>query len=86
MRQQGAWIFLPQAIEVFDEKGKLLARKEIAGASEEHPASLEFVEIFTPKKKYQEFTLRLKALPSLPDWHPEKGQTGWMFLDEVFVE
>ncbi len=86
MRQQGAWIFLPQAVEVFDKKEKLIARKAITNAGEDLPPSLELVEISIPKKKYRELTLRLKALPSLPEWHPGNGQSGWVFLDEVFVE
>jgi hypothetical protein len=31
--------------------------------------------------------IRLQATPvkSLPAWHPGKGQKGWIFIDEVFV-
>ncbi len=86
MRQQGSWIFEPQAVEVFDKNGRLLASREIAGTAEERPSGLELVEISIPKKKYRELTLRLKALSSLPHWHPGKGQAGWIFVDEVFVE
>lgn len=86
MRQQSAWIFLPRTIEILAEKGGLLVQHEITNACEELPASLEIIKISLPKKKYRQLTIRLKALPVLPDWHPGKGNTGWIFADEVFME
>ena len=85
MNQQGAWIFLPKTIEVFDEKGRLLKRVELAKAATEMPPSIETVTIDLPKGRYKSLTIELSALPALPEWHPGKGNTGWFFLDEVLL-
>jgi uncharacterized membrane protein len=38
-----------------------------------------------PKKAMKYIRLQATPVKSLPAWHPGKGQKGWIFIDEVFV-
>jgi hypothetical protein len=85
LRHQGAWIFGPAEVQVFDEKGRLLASQIIADAAKEQVPSTAFIALPLPKGRHKTLTIKLLGLPALPDWHPGKGATGWIFLDEVVV-
>ncbi len=86
MQQQGAWIFLPQHIEIQDDKGKILTQKEILDAAQQLPDSLEILTLQLPKKRrLRKMAIVLTALPALPAWHDGAGNAGWIFLDEVMV-
>ncbi len=85
LRQQGAWIFGPSEVQVFDAKGRLLASQAIANAAVEQASSAGFISIQLSKGRRKSLTIKLLGLPMLPDWHPGKGSKGWIFLDEVVV-
>ncbi|MBK8565860.1 MAG: chitobiase/beta-hexosaminidase C-terminal domain-containing protein [Saprospiraceae bacterium] len=85
LQHQGAWIFGPAEVQVFDGKGRLLASQVIADAVKEQVPAVGFIALPLPKGRYKALTIKLKGLPALPDWHPGKGATGWVFLDEVVV-
>jgi uncharacterized membrane protein len=85
----GSYIMPPLAVEVWGGNDashlKLLSRNTPAQPNITQPAYLKAIELsFTPVTvKY----LKIIALPvvKLPLWHPGKGQRGWVFADEVFV-
>lgn len=35
---------------------------------------------------YRYVRVTIKPLSALPDWHPGKGQPGWVFIDEIFLQ
>jgi uncharacterized membrane protein len=85
----GSYIMPPLAVEVWggNDAGhlKLLSRKTPPQPTMSQPSYLKAVELsFTPVTvKY----LKVIAVPvaKLPLWHQGKGQRGWVFVDEVFV-
>jgi uncharacterized membrane protein len=85
----GSFIMPPLAVEVWGGNDashlKLLGRNTTQQPTMVQPAYLKAVELsFTPVTvKY----LKIVAVPvpKLPLWHPGKGQKGWVFCDEVFV-
>lgn len=85
LQQQGAWIFGPASVRVFDENGQLLASLTLARAAEQQASGLSFISTALPEGKYKSLTVKVLALPAIPDWHPGKGSPGWLFLDEVLM-
>jgi uncharacterized membrane protein len=85
----GSYIMPPLAVEVWGGNDashlKLLSRNTPPQPTMAQPGYLKAVELsFTPVTlKY----LKVIAVPvaKLPLWHPGKGQKGWVFCDEVFV-
>jgi hypothetical protein len=39
-----------------------------------------------PPGKWKYLEITVKPVPSLPAWHGGKGQKGWAFVDEVFID
>ncbi|MFY0593446.1 FN3 associated domain-containing protein [Roseivirga sp.] len=35
---------------------------------------------------YRYVRITISPLSSIPDWHPGKGQPGWLFIDEIFIQ
>ncbi|OEK02306.1 hypothetical protein BFP97_12605 [Roseivirga sp. 4D4] len=35
---------------------------------------------------YRYVRITIKPLSAIPDWHPGKGQPGWLFIDEIFLQ
>lgn len=85
LRQQGAWIFSPAKVDTYDENGQLLCGLSILNAAEAQAPGQSFAFVPLPPGKHRSLTIKVKGIPALPDWHPGKGQTGWIFLDEVVV-
>lgn len=85
----GGYIMPPVSIEVWggneEKQLKLLSRVNPQQPKMLAPAYLKAFELsFTPVTlKY----LKVIAVPvaKLPVWHPGKGDKGWVFADEVFV-
>jgi hypothetical protein len=50
------------------------------------PARIETVTLPLSGKAYKSFKLLLRQVGMLPQWHPGKGQRGWVFVDEVFFD
>lgn len=85
LQQQGSWIFGPAQVQVYDEKGRLLASQTLTDAALEQASAQTAISVALPKGRHKALTIKVLALPSIPDWHPGKGGTGWLFLDEVLV-
>jgi uncharacterized membrane protein len=84
----GASVFPPTKITIKGGKNPKNL-KTIGSLSPEMPimkrpnASIPYVIPIKPGK-YPYIEIEMLALKSLPDWHQEKGQMGFVFLDEVF--
>jgi hypothetical protein len=49
------------------------------------PMSLQGFECSFNPKQVRVLKLVGKSVQKLPNWHPGKGDIGWFFVDEVFV-
>jgi hypothetical protein len=85
LRNQDSWIFDPASVEVFNETGRLLATFFSSQSEMKLPNERSFISLTLPPGKHKSLTIKVKGLPTIPDWHPGKGGTGWFFLDEVVV-
>jgi uncharacterized membrane protein len=90
MRNTGPQIFLPGKVEVWggaDQSHlKLLGSVTPAAPLKKDPYSIMNLEC--KLKNGQPIScIKLVARPlkSVPNWHPAKGKSGWVFMDEVFL-
>lgn len=89
LKNQGAWIFLPQRIEVFyqnpDTKAfdwistKVLDAAKKDGATACHAILMPLDE----EIKTDRLVVKIYPLAQIPEGHPGKGSLGWLFLDEI---
>lgn len=84
----GSYIMPPAEIQVWDMEGKpgMIAREIPIQPKKDTPQYQKIFVLNIPEKKYRDLRLVIKHLPSLPSWHPGKGQPGWIFVDELFFE
>ena len=85
----GSWIMNPDRITVaFSNDGiSWEGQKELkVEPVEEGDAALkQFYEVLIGRAyRYTRFVVY--PIASLPDWHPGKGNAGWVFIDEVFIQ
>jgi hypothetical protein len=89
LQDQGSWIFFPSKAEMYaaaDISSASAPSGQIIFSAEEYKevsGCKPFVLHFNRKIKTDAVTLRLYLLKNIPDWHPGKGQPGWIFIDEV---
>ncbi len=84
LADQASWIFTPEMILVTLEEevvGKWNMKDEIS-----RTAKLTYIDIDIEKKTYERLSILIKPLEQIPDWHPGKGTTPWLFIDEILVE
>ena len=85
----GAFIMPAAAVEVWggSNMGNLVLLKKL---NPTQPAALQSAYVFAYEcafKPKQIAILKIVAKPvmKLPNWHPGKGQNGWVFIDEIFL-
>jgi hypothetical protein len=82
-------IFMPLRLEVYggDTPGKM---RLLGSVTPEQPvdmrtrANLPVTCVYAPAT-VKFIKIIVKHVPSIPKWHQGKGQTAWVFVDEVFV-
>lgn len=89
LKNQGAWIFLPQRIEVFyqnpDTKAfdwmstKVLDAAKKDGATACHAILMPL----DGEIKTDRLVVKIYPLAQIPEGHSGKGTLGWLFLDEI---
>jgi hypothetical protein len=86
LKNHGAWIFIPQSVQVFQEE-RLIGVYTYPVPEAARPARFQFVDISLEPGDYTTLTIRLQATP-LPAWHPGAGQAqpAWIFIDEILVD
>lgn len=85
LNNQGAWIFLPEKIEVYRVDGNtpmLLASQSFETMKEPDTEAKALVIDFQAIKA-KELRIIIVPLASLPDWHAGKGRKAWFFVDEI---
>lgn len=86
----GAYVFPPKEIRVRAaiDSGRWTYTGSVRPEQPAGYGPLEKRPFLVPLKpgrwKYLEITVQ--PVPSLPSWHPGKGQKGWAFIDEVFID
>jgi hypothetical protein len=86
LANQGAWIFGPSKISVFDENNKLLFQTNFEDNTKKSTKNHSIHTINVPKKQYNQLKLVIEPLSSIPDWHDGRGHPAWFFVDEVWME
>ncbi|MBP6236617.1 MAG: chitobiase/beta-hexosaminidase C-terminal domain-containing protein [Saprospiraceae bacterium] len=86
LTNQGAWIFGPFKISVFDENNKLLIQNIFDDCTQKQASNHAITTLTVPKTKYNNLKLVIEPVASIPDWHDGRGQLAWFFVDEVWVE
>lgn len=91
LQNQGAWIFLPQKIELWGQAPGaanmvLLGTLDLDKRQKDtHSASHALVVKTEKRLKTDHYLLKIHTLSKIPDWHPGKGKSPWLFLEEVNV-
>lgn len=85
------YIFPPSAVEIWGgvDKNHL---KKLSVVNEAIPLSStpkepknRSIEVKLPPTSVRYLKVVAKRFPKLPLWHPGKGQSAWVFVDEIFV-
>ncbi|MGZ8524069.1 MAG: FN3 associated domain-containing protein [Chitinophagaceae bacterium] len=90
LQDENSWIFLPEQLSVYsyDDKTKtfLATGKEEFAHNNPGTKQINLREI-APTQKIKTDKLKLVLLPlkKIPEWHPGKGNHGWLFIDEIKV-
>jgi hypothetical protein len=89
LQDYGSWIFFPQKAELYipEKEGSGFKKSgEInfnPDQKKDISVSKPFLINFKRKVKTDKVKLQLYLLKNIPDWHPGKGQSSWIFIDEV---
>jgi uncharacterized membrane protein len=85
----GSYIMPPVYAELWggSELGKLQLLKKITGKQPEkmEAKKMEAISFALEGKNLRYIKIVVKPVNKLPGWHPGKGQRGWFFIDEIFV-
>jgi hypothetical protein len=79
----------PQSVEVWGGNDpshlKLLGRITPIQPKKTEPGYLRGFDCSFPSTELKYIKIKANAITSLPAWHPGKGDKGWFFVDEIFV-
>lgn len=89
LEDQKSWIFAPQRLSVqfYDGDNQLIFAGEKRYAAEVETAgnSFQFLKIDTGQIRPASVVVELNNLAEIPDWHPGKGTSPWLFVDEIII-
>lgn len=86
MIRQGAWIFGPQSIRVYDGLGRQVGEELIHDASVSTDPCHRVIAIKIQAERYSSLKIVVEPLSRIPDWHDGRGQPAWFFIDEIWIE
>lgn len=85
----GAWIMPPTTIKsMLSTDGQQFTdgpELEIGIQKQTDPSGKVYYHINTAGEKCRYIKLVIEPLKKLPEWHPGKGNAGWVFLDEIII-
>ena len=86
----GSWIMHPESIEArFSQDGEDFTGQvwlgKIQEVKEGDSAEKKYYRIMLTGS-YRYVRLTINPLKALPDWHSGKGNAGWVFIDEIFIQ
>lgn len=91
LQSEGSWIFLPQQILVYSFNKKTNSfspfGKDVLFMEEQTPGTKCNYQIIHGryKTKTRKILISFWPVKKIPDWHPAKGEHGWMFIDEIKI-
>ena len=89
LRQQGAWIFLPQYVECFSSEDginfKSVAKSELPIPTDFEDDTIKEIELPVNLNGTQYLRVFVKSLGKNPAWHGSPGGTNWLFVDEIIL-
>ena len=66
-------------------KLKILKRLSPEQPSKEVPAYIKGYELAFPTQQVKYLKVSIRPVQKLPAWHRGKGEKGWVFADEIFL-
>ena len=89
LQDYNSWIFFPDKAEVYcnmdgvmQKQGEMFFSRV---AHKETKVIQPFVIPFSKKARTDLVQLKIYTCSKIPDWHPGKGQMGWLFIDEIKI-
>ncbi len=79
----GAWIFLPEKIEVRTKKASFVADWEIPIL--EQTKGLTYLTVPLEGVKTKRLFITIQNAKAIPDWHSGAGTPPWLFIDEIII-
>jgi len=83
LHDEASWIMNPSRIEVSIEN-KLRGTFDTDSIYQGQPTQLSFWDISVVPSLGDELYVKVIG-NKLPEWHPGKGKTGWLFIDEILI-
>lgn len=84
------YVFPPVAVSVFGSNDKkqfqLLTNQKIAPYQKNNKDQVksDVIHLSLKSQPFKYYKIEAQNLPRIPDWHPGKGERGWLFIDEIF--
>ncbi len=86
----GSYIMPPQQVEVWGGADRhtlrLLGRLQPAQPKGQEPAAMRGFEVRFQPATVRVVKLVVNPISKLPAWHPGRGERGWVFVDELFLQ
>lgn len=89
LSQTGSHIFPPTKVEVWGGMTKdhmILLGQSTPSVPAKHASKLVQEKVEFDPREVKVLKVVASPLKKLPDWHPGKGQAGWIFMNEVVIE
>lgn len=89
LQDYSSWVFFPSRVEAFSSVNAnipMIKQGEILFTADKNldaDVCRPFAINFKKKIITNVIKLQLYLLKQIPDWHPGKGQSSWIFIDEV---
>lgn len=84
------YVFPPTAVSVFGSNDKkqfqLLTNQKIAPYQKNNKDQVksDVIHLSLKSQPFKYYKIEAQNLQRIPDWHPGKGERGWLFIDEIF--
>ncbi len=87
LQDYGSWIFFPHKAEVYSTlNGRIVKQGQLLFTAKENidvSVCRPYLIKFKRRTKTDVIKVQLYLLKNIPDWHPGRGQSSWVFIDEV---
>ena len=85
---QTSWIFLPGEVEILisddNRNYKTIFHEFYQNDSKDLQIEIREIGVQT-EVNIRYIKIKAKNIGPLPDWHPGKNETGWLFVDEIVI-
>lgn len=84
------YVFPPVSVKILagndPQNLKVIGFKKlpVTGPHIKDQVSSQVVHIELKPEPFKYYRIEALNLPTIPDWHPGKGEKGWLFIDEIF--